>query len=398
MEHEADELAGAETVVISAGKNGRKRSTGTRMDMHPLSGSNLGTLARVLVENRKLSRKGWVQASLALAATLARWPFTTTERLYVARQMARIKPIPPPIFIVGHWRSGTTHLYNIMSKGGFGFVEPLAAGMPWDLLGLVKLTRPLLERKLPADRFIDNIPVTPDSPQEDEVAIANMTRVSFYHALYFPRSFESHFNRGVFLDGCSKADIEEWKTAFVHFLTKVWLQQGRRPLLIKNPVYTARMAMVREMFPQAKFIHVYRNPYEVLRSMQNFYEKLLRQFALQEYDALPIDQVILKTYSRMMTRLIEDAEQLPSDAFIEIRYERLEQQPLAEIERIYQAFGLEGFAEARPAFQSYLASVRSYKKNRYAYSQENLGLVEREWGRFVDRWQYQRPGLDRTGA
>lgn len=362
--------------------------------MHPLSGSNIHTLVRVLIENGGVSRAAWPQAALALAATLGRWPFTAAEDLYVRRRLRRAGALPPPIFIVGHWRSGTTHLYNMMSKAGFGFVEPLAAGMPWDLLGLVKLARPLLERKLPRDRFIDSIPVTPDSPQEDEVAIANMTRLSFYHALYFPRSFEKLFNRGVFLDGCSESDVREWKDAFVYFLRKVWLQQGRRQLLIKNPVYTARVAMLQEIFPGARFIHVYRNPYEVLQSMQNFYEKLLRQFALQDYDALPINRVIVETYSRMMSKLVEETNSLPDNVFIEVRYERLEENPLAEIERIYKAFDLDGFAEARPAIAAYLASIRSYKKNRYAYSEENLVLVEREWAYFLDRWQYRRPGAD----
>ncbi|MGZ9112533.1 MAG: sulfotransferase family protein, partial [Rhodoplanes sp.] len=167
-----------------------------------------------------------------------------------------------------------------------------------------------------------------------------------------------------------------------------------RRLLIKNPVYTARVAMLREIFPGAKFIHVFRNPYEVLQSMQNFYEKLLRQFALQDYDALPIDRVILKTYSRMMARLIEETEHLPQDEFIEIRYEKLVRNPLAEIERVYEAFDLAGFAIAKPAFESYLASVRTYKKNRYACSEKNLELVEREWGYYLDRWQYRRPPVD----
>jgi hypothetical protein len=361
------------------------------MVMHPLSGSNIRTLVHALVENKGVSRRAAPQAGLALAATLARWPFTAVEKVYVARRLTRAGAMPPPIFIVGHWRSGTTHLYNIMSKGGFGFVQPLAAGMPWDLLGLVRAARPLLERKLPSDRYIDSIPVTPDSPQEDEVAIANMTRISFYHALYFPDFFEHHFNRGVFFDGCSEEDIEEWRDAFVYFLRKVWLQQGRRRLLIKNPVYTARVAMLREIFRGAKFIHVFRNPYEVLQSMQNFYEKLLRQFALQDYGALPIDRVILKTYSRMMAGLIRETEHLPDDEFIEIRYEKLEQSPLAEIKRVYETFDLPGFATARPAFESYLVSIRTYKKNRYAFSEKNLRLVEREWGCYLDRWQYQRP-------
>jgi hypothetical protein len=362
--------------------------------MHPLSGSNMRTLVRALAESGGVSRRAAPQAALALAATLARWPSTALEKTYVTRRLNRAGAMPPPIFIVGHWRSGTTHLYNIMSKGGFGFVQPLAAGMPWDLLGLVKAARPLLERKLPADRYIDRIPVTPDSPQEDEVAIANMTTLSFYHALYFPRCFEHHFNRGVFFDGCSEKDIEEWREVFIHFLRKVWLQQNRRRLLIKNPVYTARVAMLREIFPGAKFIHVFRNPYEVLQSMQNFYEKLLRQFALQDYGALPIDRVILNTYSRMMARLIQETEHLSENEFIEIRYEWLEQNPLAEIERVYEAFDLEGFATAKPAFESYLASIRTYKKNRYTFSEKNLGLVEREWGYYLDRWQYRRPPIN----
>ena len=81
----------------------------------------------------------------------------------------------------------------------------------------------------------------------------------------------------------------------------------------------------------------------------------------------------------------------PDDEFIEIRYKRLERNPLVEIKRVCEAFDLAGFATARPAFESYLASVRTYKKNRYAFSEENLGLMEREWSCYLDRWQYQRP-------
>jgi hypothetical protein len=93
----------------------------------------------------------------------------------------------------------------------------------------------------------------------------------------------------------------------------------------------------------------------------------------------------------MMAGLIRETEHLPDDEFIEIRYEKLEQSPLAEIKRVYETFDLPGFATARPAFESYLVSIRTYKKNRYAFSEKNLRLVEREWGCYLDRWQYQRP-------
>lgn len=299
--------------------------------------------------------------------------------------------MPAPLFIVGHWRSGTTHLYNILGKGGFGYVSPLAAGMPWDLLGLVGLLRPVLERALPEHRFIDSIPVNPDSPQEDEVALANMSPLSFYHALYFPQNFRKNFDRGVFLDGCTDAEIAAWQNAFVHFLYKVWIDQERRPLAIKNPVYTARVAMIRQIFPDAKFIHVYRNPYEVFRSMQNFFDKLLRQFALQRHDHLAIDDVILATYERMMRALIADSDGLPGHVFCEIRYESLERDPLGQIEHAYRALDLGAFEAARPAFEHYLAGIAGYRKNRFAYADEMLTKVERHWAPFLARWGYGRP-------
>lgn len=364
------------------------------MAMHPLSGSDLGTLVRVVRENGGVDRGHVAQTALIAAAVLGRWPSTALERLYVARKLARVErdePMPAPIFIVGHWRSGTTHLYNILSKGGFGYVTPLAAGLPWDLLGLSRLMRPLLERSLPEGRYIDNVRVEPDSPQEDEIALANMTPLSFYHGLYFPRRFQELFERGVFLDGCGRAEIEAWQRTFVYLMKKLWLHQGRRRLVIKNPVYTARIAMLRRLFPDARFIHVCRNPYEVFRSMQNFHEKLLAQFALQSYDGVPIDEVVLSTFARMMERLIEDSDDLPADAFVEVRYERLEQDPLGELERAYAVLGLDGFEQARPAFQRYLDGVRNYQKNRWAYPEESLRTVERRWGPFLERWGYERP-------
>ncbi|TVR98222.1 MAG: sulfotransferase [Rhodospirillales bacterium] len=361
--------------------------------MHPLSGSNLATLVRVIWENGGVSPRRMPQAATAVAAALGRWPLSAAEKVVVARRLRRAGPMPAPVFVVGHWRSGTTHLYNILSKGGFGYVSPLAAGLPWDLLGLVALCRPMLERALPRDRYIDSIPVKPDSPQEDEVALANMTPLSFYHGLYFPRNFGRNFNRGVFLDGCSAEEIAAWQRAFVYFLHKVWLDQDQRRLVIKNPVYTARIAMIRQIFPDARFIHVYRNPYEVFRSMQNFFEKLLEQFALQDYDGLAIDELILATYDRMMQAVIADSDGLPEDVFVEIRYEDLERDPIAELARVYGSLDLGAFAAVRPEYERYLAGIAGYRKNRFAYTDDMLAKVEGRWGAFLERWGYGRPDV-----
>ena len=358
---------------------------------HPLCGANLTTLVSALAGGGGVAPKRLPQAGIALAACLGRLPFTALERHYVARRLRRAPPIAPPIFIVGHWRSGTTHLYNLMSQAGFGFVSPLAAGLPWDLLGLARLFRPLLELTLPGDRFIDNIPVTPTSPQEDEIALANMTTLSYYHGLYFPKRFTAAFERGLFFDGCRLEEITAWQQCLRGFLAKLALAQPGHRLLIKNPAYTARLAMLHEMFPEAKFIHIHRDPFEIFESMRNFYENLLRELALQPYGHIDIDRHILATFARMMDRLLAAAPELPEGSYVELGYDQLVAEPMASLATIYDRLGLDGLEAARPRFEAYLESVRDYRTNRYDTSKQSAALVEAHWGRFLDHWGYTRP-------
>ncbi len=351
--------------------------------MHPLCGSNIGTLSAVLSRSGGIAPSNWVQVAGIIGATLGRWPFSTLEHLYASRVIGQTHDIKPPIFIVGHWRSGTTHLYNIMSKTDFGYVPPLATGLPWDLLGIATLFRPLLERALPDHRYIDNVPVLPDSPQEDEIALANMTPLSFYHGIYFPKNIDHFLDQGLFFDGCSQSDIEAWQGRFKYFLTKLYIHQDQKQLLIKNPVYTARVAMLHDMIPSAKFIHINRNPYEIFESMRNFWKKLLEEFALQDYAHVDIDRTIFRIYERMMTKLEQDWDKLPANARVDLRYEDLVADPIGAVETVYQTLELDDIEAARPKFEAYLSTIKTYKKNRYAYTDEAAALVEQNWGRFL---------------
>jgi hypothetical protein len=111
-----------------------------------------------------------------------------------------------------------------------------------------------------------------------------MQRLSFYHGIYFPRRLEERFQQGVFFDGCGVDAIARWRRRHVMFLEKLALLQPGRRLLIKNPVYSARIALLREIWPEAQFIHIYRNPFRVFASTRSFYAKLLGEFALQRFE------------------------------------------------------------------------------------------------------------------
>ncbi len=363
----------------------------SRALMHPLCGADIATLTRVLLGNGGIAGRALPQAGIALAATLARLPFTALERVFVEQKLRAAGEMPAPIFIIGHWRSGTTHLFNILSRGDFGYISPVAAGMPWDFMGLGEISRSVFERMLPKERYIDAIPVAPDSPQEDEVPLANMTPLSFYHGIYFPRSFARNQARGIFFDGCTRAEIASWKRSFVYLSRKTWLHCGRRPLLIKNPVHTARIGAILEIWPEAKFVHCVRDPFEIFVSMRNFYRELFRRFALQDYAQVPIEGVVIDGYARLMDRFLADRPAIPDGQFHELRYERLAARPMDEIARLYAALGLDGFDEAAPDFRAYLDSIRGYQRNRHAEASGDRARVEAAWGRYIDHWRYRRP-------
>ncbi|MEM9724390.1 MAG: sulfotransferase [Pseudomonadota bacterium] len=357
---------------------------------HPLSGADTATLASVFRDAGPLSRKGSALAIRVAAA--ARSPASALEHQWVKRRLPDASEIPPPVFILGHWRSGTTHLYNVMAKAGFGYVPPLATGLPWDLFGIARAFRPLLERALPKSRYIDAIPVTPDSPQEDEFALANMSPISFAHALYFPQRFERHVARGLFFEGCSQEEVAAWRETFSYLMRKLALHQGAQ-LLIKNPAHTARVREIRAVFPKAKFIHIHRDPFAVFPSMRNYYAKLLPVMALQDFGHLDIDEAVLGVYPKMMSQMLEQTADLRPPNFVEVAYADLDSAPMETLERIYGALELEGFAHAAPRFEAYLATVERFSKNSFRRDPAMVAKVSERWAPFLERWRYATPEL-----
>lgn len=354
--------------------------------LHPLTSSGFGNLVR-LVAAYGCDARYMPRLSYLLLVTLLRQPIIWWEAARYGRRV-RDQEIEPPIFIIGHWRSGTTHLHNIMAQDPqFGRVTLLQAGMPNDFLTLSRFAMKRVASQLPDKRLMDDVPVYAAAPWEEEMALTSTGRMSFYHVSFFPRCMDRIFTDAVMFDG-GKPELQSiWKTQYLAFLRKVQFAEQGRPLLLKNPANTARITLLREMFPGARFVHIRRNPYKVYVSSIHLYLKAQEAWGLHRTDRESVARQILETYPQLMNAYFEQRDELAENELVEVRYRDLQDDPMDLMATIYGQLELPGFAEAAPRFEAYLDSQRDYKKNV-------LPISAGEQQEVADRW---RPIFDKLG-
>ena len=367
---------------------------------HPLAMGSVRNWLRLLWSHKGVDARYLPRVLFVTLTTLLTSPVRLYERMRYGRAVRRTQIQLDPIFIVGHWRTGTTYLHLLLCQDPqLGFVSTFQALAPGFCLvgqGLIKrIVAHWLEKGHPT-RLIDDVPLRIDAPQEEEFAMANVTPHSFLHVFSFPRHAADLFTRTTLFQGIAPDALAEWSACYLELLRKATLHADGKRLILKNCADTGRIPVLLDLFPDAKFIHIYRNPYDLFLSTRRLWEVVLWRSQLQEIGPAEVDHLILDFYTRLMQQYLADRALIPAGNLVEVRFEDLEADPLAETRRIYKALALPGFAATEPAFQAYLASVANYKKNNYQRSADVIEMVNRHWSFAFDAWGYRR--LDPAAA
>jgi hypothetical protein len=346
--------------------------------LHPLISSSFGNLVRLTSTYGCDARYTPRLLYLALM-TLLRQPIIWWEAARYGRRV-REEPFLAPVFILGHWRSGTTHLHNLMAQDPqFGRVTLLQAGMPNDFLTLSGFALKRIARQLPDKRLMDNVPVSATAPWEEEMALTSTGRMSFYHVSFFPRRMERIFNEAVMFDGGDPNLQAIWKRQYLAFLRKVQFAEHGKPLLLKNPANTARITLLQAMFPGARFVHIRRNPYKVYASTIHLYLKAQQAWGLQATDRESVARHVLESYPRLMNAYFEQRGELGDRQLVEVRYRDLQDDPMSLLASIYEQLDLPGHDAAAPRFAAYLDSQRGYRKNVLSITPQEKAEIARRW-------------------
>jgi omega-hydroxy-beta-dihydromenaquinone-9 sulfotransferase len=349
---------------------------------HPLCGADPVTLARLVARAGPPSLRGSLPLGVAAASSVLRLPFTLGEAAW--RALARRAPAAAPFFILGFPRSGTTHLHNLIAASGqFATVPPILAGLPWEARTLAPLMRPFVDPYLPDTRLIDDVRLGPESPTEDEVALANMAGVSYFHAIYFPRRFRRDYVRALTMGGVPLRPLAARRRAVERYIS-IMAAADRRPLLLKNPAYTAELGWLARAYPEARFVHIHRDPRAVFASNARVLRIALRELALQSPPEEEIEAAILEAYPAVMDRLAASARDLPPDRFTEIGYEALVDDPLGTLGRVWDCLGQPACRESLLGVERYLAALGRYKVQTQAADQAMPAVLDR-WKHYLRR-------------
>jgi len=276
------------------------------------------------------------------------------EDVFFRRRIASARVEPPPVFIIGHWRTGTTLMHILLGLDN-RFRAPATHEClnPSHIFLRARIERWIMRRSIPERRPADEMPLSNDSPQEDEFALALLGAASPYLKLAYPndpRPFPDSWR----LEDLPPGELDRWQQTFRRFLTRLLARRGGW-LLLKSPPHTCRIKALSEMFPGSRFIYMVRSPYDVIPSTICLWKALYGSQALQWPDFSGLEEDVFRTFG-LFHELAESAgPSVPDGRFVRIRFEDLTADPLPCLKEVYARLGLGRFEDAAPLITSYLA-------------------------------------------
>ncbi|MGB3277711.1 MAG: sulfotransferase [Pseudorhodobacter sp.] len=209
-----------------------------------MTGITFGKWCKLLAQNGfRISPAYLHRAAVITLASLSNSAFACIENIRFGRKIAQTKITRPPLFVLGHWRSGTTLLQELLAQDTHLFQTPNTYQVvnPYTFLTTENFTTRMFPWLVPETRPMDNMALKFTSPQEDEFAPLLMSLSSVYLGTSFPGRM-AHYDRHLSFRDADPTETETWKAAFIQFCKKISMSD-QRSLLLKSPPHTARIRL-----------------------------------------------------------------------------------------------------------------------------------------------------------
>jgi len=295
---------------------------------------------------------------------------------------------PAPLFVLGFWRSGTTLLHELLCCDvRFGFPSTYACLNPAHFLLSERWIRSRAHPRV--RRPMDDLRYSWESPQEDEFALLALGAPSAYEVLIVP-SLMRDVDQLLDLRARPGKGEDLWCRRFDYFLKLLTIQQGKT-MVLKSPAHGYRLHILQRKFPEARYVLIERNPYEMFASNLKLWRTLIDRYGLERCSERQLEEFVLAAYVLHQKIVSEGLERSTPGSIAQIRYEDLVKNPLEQMHSLYKALGLEDFETARSRMEAHMASVSSHTRNRLRLSRAQKMRIDAAWGEIITRKGYSWP-------
>lgn len=305
-----------------------------------------------------------------------------------SRKARRTEIRNPPVFVIGHWRTGTTLLHELLvTDQQFSYPNTYQCMAPSHFLISARFLAPLIDFLTPTKRPMDGMAFGSSHPQEDEIALMNLGVGSNYQDWGFP-NHDTDNVKYLTLKELPERAVKKWKKKFVWLLQRFNLQDGRQ-IVLKSPTHTARIKILLELFPDAKFLHITRDPRCVLPSTMRMWTRMTDAMALQVRKTEYSLEGRIDVFNKMYDSYFADKELIPDENLYEIRFEDLLEEPESVLADVYKNLELGDFENARQGIRDYFTNSRNYQRNRYELAPLDEQLITTGCREYMQEYGYE---------
>ncbi|CAM9093674.1 unnamed protein product [Ectocarpus fasciculatus] len=329
-------------------------------------------------------------------------------------QISKVELPDDPVFIIGHPRTGTTLLHNLISSDSdnFFYCTTFCAGFPFSFIWFERIGKMLFSGILDPTRPMDSMPLHFDLPQEDELATCLLSGgMSYYMPIWFMQQ-EPLFRRYLDFspsDGAHPDDESKWSDAFLYLMKKLCLRHQMlkrtsdyksQRLLLKSPVHTARVPLLRRLFPRAKFVYIHRAPEQVFLSAVHMADTTYWYCYMNTPTNEQVMEYILWQFEHMWRkydaaatlnttdRALETSRSIQPD-ILEVSYASLVQDSVRTLKLVYEHIGVDWTETLHEHFALEHEALKRYEPNKHvAMSASLTSLIRKRWSDYCNTYGY----------
>lgn len=325
-------------------------------------------------------------------------PLAFLQSLIYGRRIRKTIISNDPVFILGHYRSGTSLLQKLMvSDPRFGFLNYYDALFPNTCLLFGKKMQSVFQRlihlfKIQNPFFHNSMLLLSEPDEEDDYLMNKGSAYSAYWGLIFPTRWREWLNGSAQMS--DQKYLCGWKKEYLRTLQYVTFRNKGKQLVLKSPPNTGRIRVLLEMFPNAKFIYLSRNPFFLYYSTWNMWKRaILRYYSLQNISAAELEEVVFGHFEYLMEQYEKDKHLIPKRNLVEISYEELKADSFGTIRKIYSRIHLPDFEKTANNLATQLEKEKDYQNFFYQYNAQTFDRIYKRWGKYIERWNYKVPEI-----